>query len=141
MADPRSIAEWLTLCAQHERAAVKLAEDKVAAGQAMFHAAVAVECALKAAVWHKERFNQWPSRGSRPDIYTHDLRALVRLAGIELNPAEPTAPSWHIMLQWDRAQSYEPKRMPRKVAQAYVEAAFGKDGVVTWLRRKLKNAS
>ena len=73
----------------------------------------------------------------RPDLWTHDLRALVKIAGIVLAVGHPTAPAWHVVLQWDRAQGYDPERMPRKVAQGMVEAAFGQFGVVTWIRLNL----
>lgn len=138
---PQSISEWLSLCRQHEHAARAIVDDRVACAQAVHHAGFAVECALKAYICHVERFNQWPTRDSRPDLYTHDLRKLVALARIELKSAEPTAPSWHVMLQWDRSQGYDPKPMPRKVARSFVEAAFGTEGVATWLRQKLTNAS
>lgn len=141
MKHPESIADWLALCRQHEEAAKAIAENKVAAGQSIQHVGFAVECALKAYIWHVERFNQWPSRDARPDLYTHDLRKLRAIAGIQLDPAEPNAAHWHIVLQWDRNQGYDPKPMPRRVARSFVEAAFGSDGVATWLRLKLKNAS
>ena len=138
---PRSISDWLALCRQHERAARAIVEDKQACAQAVHHAGFAVECALKAYIWHIQRFNQWPEKAARPDLYVHDLRKLTAIAGIELNSVEPTAPHWHVMLQWNRNQGYDPKPMPRKVARSYVEAAFGSDGVATWLRQQLKNAS
>lgn len=138
---PQSISDWLALCRQHERSALAIVDDKHAAAQAVFHAAIAVECALKAYIWHKERFNQWPSKEARPDLYTHNLRALRDLAGIEVRTTGSTAPCWHVMLQWDRNQGYDPRPMPRKVARAFVEAAFGSDGVATWLRQTLTNVS
>lgn len=138
---PQSISDWLALCRQHERTAFAIVDDKQACAQAVHHAAFAVECALKAYIWHRERFNQWPSKEARPDLYVHNLRALKNLAGIEVKTTEPTAPGWHVMLQWDRNQGYDPKPMPRKVAKGFVEAAFGSDGVATWLRQQLKNAS
>ncbi len=138
--NPASIAEWFTVCERHERLAFMAAEDKKAAALALFHVGSAVECALKAYIWHRERFNQWPDKASRPDLYRHDLRELLKISGIEPQPTDPTAPGWLTVLQWDRNQAYDPKRMPRTVARSYVEAAFGKDGVVTWLRLTLKNA-
>lgn len=114
-----------------------LVENEATCAQAVFHAARATECALKAYIWRTERFNQWPSRRDRDELYTHDLRRLRSVAGIMVDPTEATAPSWHVMLQWDRNQGYDPKPMPSKVAQGFVEAAFGPDGVVTWLRQIL----
>lgn len=54
MADPNSPSEWLALAAQHEASARVLAENKIAAGQALFHAGLAVECALKAYIMYSE---------------------------------------------------------------------------------------
>jgi hypothetical protein len=140
LSNPNSVADWLSLCKQHETAAKLMADDKSAAAQGFFHAGLAVECALKAYIWHLERFNRWPDKDARPDLYTHNLRLLKDAAKITLRTTDVNAPSWHIVLQWDRNQGYDPKPMPRKVARAMVEAVFGEDGVVTWLRQQLINA-
>lgn len=137
MADPQSVEESLMLARQHEATARLVAEDKLAAGQALFHAGLGVECALKAYIMWRERLNGWPSKDARKELYTHDLRELAEIAGIRKAPDDPVAPALHIMLQWDRNQGYDPKPMPRKVARSYVEAAFGERGVVTWLRSSL----
>ncbi len=137
MADPQSLEQWLSLAATHEASAKLLCEHKIAAGQALFHVGSATECALKALIMKRERFNGWPSQKARKDLYTHDLRVLAEIAGIEFNPSGPIAPGWHVVLAWDRNQGYDPKPMPRKVARAWVEAAFGEKGVVTWIRTTL----
>src|SRR5277367_3907104 len=125
----------MALTRQHEESARVLAENRLAAAQAYFHVGLATECALKAYIMWKERLNSWPDRVSRRELYTHDLRELVELAGIELRTTDPTGPSWAVVLQWDRSQGYDPNPMPRKVAGSMIEAAFGDDGVVTWIRR------
>jgi len=114
-----------------------MAEDKRAAAQGHFHAGIAVECALKAYIMRVERLNSWPSKEAREDLYTHDLRRLRAIAGIQLNPTALTASSWHVVLQWDRGQAYDPQPMPRKAARSMVEAAFGSSGAVTWIRLSL----
>jgi hypothetical protein len=94
MADPNSPGEWLALASQHERSARVLAEDKIAAGQALFHAGLAVECALKAYIMQRERLNGWPSKEARPELYVHDLRQLREIADLPpLNPRSPHASS------------------------------------------------
>lgn len=128
----------MRLCRQNEVTARIMAEDKEAAAQGFFHAGIAVECALKAYIWHRQRFNNWPSKEDRPDLHTHNLRKLKDIAGLKIKTTDAQAPSWHIVLQWDRNQAYDPKPMPRKVARSMVEASFGKDGVVTWMRQTLK---
>ena len=140
MKDPASAEDWLSICRQHEHAAKKLCDDKRAASQGYFHAGLAVECALKAYIMRVERLNSWPSRQHRPELYTHDLRQLLTIAGIRVLHSDPQAPCWHVVLQWDRSQNYSPRPMPRKVAKSLYEAAFSADGVVTWIRQKLNSA-
>ena len=134
MADPASVEEWLSLARQHQVAAEMMANNREAAAQGHLHAGFAVECALKAYIMRRERLNAWPSKEARPDLYTHNLRALKEVAGIEVGPRDATAASWLVALQWDRNQGYDPERMPRKVARSMVEAAFGANGVVSWIR-------
>lgn len=85
----------------------------------------------------KERLNRWPDIDSRKELYTHDLTKLIRIAGIALKTSDPIAPSWAVVLQWDRGQAYDPIPMPRRVARSMVDAAFGEKGVVTWIRKTL----
>lgn len=141
MADPNSVDEWLAVVKQHEATAVTMCENRVAARMGYDHAALAVECALKAYIWHLERFNQRPSKDERPDLYSHNLRLLKDTAKITIKPTDATAPSWFVVLQWDRGQYYDPKPMPRSVARSMVEAAFGAKGVVTWIRQQLSRST
>jgi hypothetical protein len=122
--DSQSPSEWLSLARQHEAAARVLADNRLAAAQAYFHVGLATECALKAYIMWRERLNIWPDRVSRPELYIHDLRKLVEIARIELRTRDPVGPSWATVLQW-------------KVAGSMIEAAFGGNGVVTWIRRTL----
>jgi hypothetical protein len=135
--DPQSPAEWMALAQQHEKSARLLANDRLAAGQAYFHVGFAAECALKAYIMWKERLNTWPDNALRPELYTHDLRKLVRIAGIPLTTKDRVGPSWKVVLDWNRNQAYDPNPMPRRVARSMIEAAFGQEGVVTWIRETL----
>lgn len=85
---------------------------------------------------YRERLNGWPSREVRPELYVHDLRKLREIAGIPLDTRNPQASSWHMLLQWDRGQGYDSQVMPRKVARSWVDAAFGAEGLVTWIRQR-----
>lgn len=137
MNDPNSVDEWLALAQQHEASARVLARSGRTAAQAFWHVGLAAECALKAYIMRVERLNSWPSKASRKELYTHDLKKLMAIADIVLSPADKTAPAWHVVLQWDRAQGYDPRPTPPRVARSMIEAAFGEDGVVTWLRSQL----
>jgi hypothetical protein len=137
VADPKTPAEWLFLSRQHELTAKAMADDREAAAMTLLNTGLAVEMALKALIMHRERFNEWPSKASRPELHVHDLRALMKIAGITVTAADQRAAKWHVVLAWDRNQGYDPKPMPRKVAKSWVEAAFGEEGVVTWIRKTL----
>ena len=141
MGDPQSVDEWLALAKRHEAAARAIAEDRDACGLTMHHCGTAVECCIKAYIMHAERLNRWPTRGERDELFAHDLRKLMLIADITVSTEAPFAPGWHVMSQWDRNQDYEPKRTPRRVARSYVEAAFGEDGIATWIRRSLLRRS
>lgn len=137
MADPQTPAEWMRLARQHELVALAMREDREAAGQAVYHAGLATECALKGYIMKNERLNRWPDRDERPELYSHDINRLMRIAGIVVDSRDPTAPSWHTMSLWSRGQGYEPAPTPRRVARSFVEAAFGPAGAVTWLRLRV----
>lgn len=137
MANPDSVGEWLHLSWQHQQSALKLADDRLTAGQALQHVGFSTEAALKGYIFHRERFNSWPSRAARPDLYDHNLRNLCRIAQIDILALGPVTASWHTMLQWGRHQGYDPKPTPIPVVDGYLKAAFGEDGAVTWLCQNL----
>lgn len=92
--DPQSTSEWLSLVRRHETAARLLIDDRDACGELYFHVGTAAECALKAYIMWKERLNAWPEKDIRPDLYTHNLRRLAEIAGIQITTHDPveTAP-------------------------------------------------
>ena len=136
MPDPQSPDEWLRLARHHELTARTMASNREAASQGFWHAGMAAEAALKAYIMRREGWNAWPP-AFMPEVITHDLRALMRIAEIAVPRQGPTRASWKVVLDWQRNQGYDPASMPRKVAQGMVEAVFGTDGVVTWLRENL----
>lgn len=134
MSEPQTYDEWWELVKQHQRAAELLVCDKNAANQGYFHVGLAVEAALKAYIFRKERFNRWPDKSSQPDLYTHNLWKLFKRSGIIIDRQSKLAPSWQVVLQWERLQGYDHEKMPRRVAQSFYDAAFGEFGVIEWLR-------
>lgn len=128
------MVEWLDLAGQHEAAAITLCRNRLTAGQAIFHVGIGIECVLKALVMKKNGFLAWPSRSRRPDLWSHNLVFLLGAAGVTIDPDDPVAPAWLIVSQWDRGQGYDPKPTPLRVARDMVDAAFGRDGVASWLK-------
>ncbi len=137
MPDPQSPVEWLMLARRRERTARRMVEDKKACAEAYSAAGSAVECALKALIMHVEGLNGWPDRALRPDLYKHTLFTLAQTAGVDLSLGNPIQASWLTVLLWQRAQDYDPRPMRRAQARAMVEAAFGPNGVVKWIRSTL----
>ena len=132
---PLSAEDWLARVEDKRAVALALQHDRHHCREAWLAAGSAVEFALKARIMRRERWNGWPSRDSRPDLHTHDLRILMRAAGIARTeiPAHLRA-KWAVVLSWDHLNEYVAGRMPRKVARDMVQAAFGPAGVIEWLR-------
>ena len=130
---PQSVGDWLTLGNRYRLDALLMKRNKQYAS-CWRETGFAVECFLKAAIMSKERWNRFPSRESRPDLYTHDLRRLLELLSIDLKTlhSHPVAPKLNTVLGWKRSHGYNPTAMSEKYASAIFEAAFD-DGVVEWL--------
>jgi hypothetical protein len=131
--DPQTVEEWCSLALQKQRAAALL----LANGQfeeAWVNAGFAVECALKAAIFAKERFNSWPSRDARPDLYIHDISRLMSIAQLDLVALvdEPIAAKFMTVRLWRRSDGYKTRR-PGNVARDICDAAFSPDGVLKWI--------
>jgi len=135
LSKPQTYEEWWLLVEQHRDSAKLLVSDKNVANQGYFHVGLAVEAALKAYICKTERFNRWPDRCDDPDLYTHNLWKLFKRSGIIIDRKSSIAPSWNVVLQWQRLQGYDFEKMPCKVAQSFYDAAFGECGVVVWLQR------
>ncbi|WP_024278604.1 hypothetical protein [Xanthobacter sp. 126] len=135
---PATPEAWIRLAKREIEAAQILAGHKAQAMQAWNHAGFAMECAVKAKIMAHERLNTWPSRDARPELYVHDMRALISLAAIPLDAQSPLAPALHLALSWNRLQSYNPGRMPRRQARQLIDAAVGANGLVTWIAQQLQ---
>jgi hypothetical protein len=138
-AQPNTIEDWLRLVNRNcndARALLKVRSSSTAWQCAGF----AVECTLKAAVMSHHRWNAWPSRERRLDLYGHNLHLLMREAGIqELQLLrDPIAHKWQTVLLWGRGDTYNPGAMPLRVAKDMVEAACGPDGVIQWIDTRFR---
>ena len=121
--------------AEGKRAVAKrLEDDKANCQEAWLAAGSAVEFMLKALIMKRGGLNGWPDRSIRPGLHTHDLRELMREAGIAQTdiPADMRS-TWRTVLTWDHGHEYRNKAMPRRVARDMVKAVFGEKGVCKWL--------
>lgn len=129
-----SVDGWLKLYRQHRNAAQTLCDAKQP-NTAWGHAGFAVECCLKAAIMKRERLNRFPPQDEHPELWTHNLEALLQRLGITPSAltGHTVAPSLKMVLDWRRAHGYSPEAMPIKRARDMCKAAFGADGVLEWL--------
>jgi hypothetical protein len=106
---------------------------------AYYLAGYAVECALKAAVAKLNNQHDWPEKQFVTECYTHNILALVRLAGQEAartadaanNPA--LAQNWLIVKDWSERSRYE--RHSHAKAQMMIAAVTDNvNGVLPWIK-------
>ena len=137
--DPQTAEAWCQVAARNRAVALTLLKAKHTI-DAWGHAGFSVECTLKAAAMVHQRFNRWPTRDSRPDLYSHNLVHLMREAGLDPTSLihDPIAGAFQTVLLWRRTEGYNPKAMPIKVASDMVEAACGVEGVVEWLCKRYR---
>lgn len=129
-----SVEEWLRLVEHARRQAEFCLQFPEMASAAWSHCGFACECVLKAAIMDKERFNSWPSRDARRDLYSHNLLDLAKILGWKPTPQDAVGPAWGVVVNWRREHMYTPD-MSLIVAQDLYEATFGQEGVVTWIRQ------
>jgi len=99
-----------------------------------------VECGLKACIAKKTNKHDFPDKKTVLDSYTHDLKKLVQVAGLqtnllpEINTQPALATNWAIVVQWSEESRYEKWTEP--YARNMYEAVGSKNhGVLRWIRQ------
>jgi len=126
-------------------AELRLTEAKLLAGSghpsgAYYLAGYAIECALKAHIAALFKENQIPDRKFVDKIHTHNLRDLIKLAGLEsqLDRARESdlvfGQKWTVVEGWTEQSRYE--IWTNEAASAMIDAVAGTpeaEGVLQWL--------
>lgn len=108
---------------------------------AYYVAGYAVECGLKACIARQIRQYEFPrsARFSR-DAFTHDVKELVKLAGLgdvlaeAIRTSEQFGRNWDVAGAWSEESRYQHKS--RVEAVALLDAITEKgDGVLAWIRQ------
>lgn len=107
---------------------------------AYYLAGYAIECALKACIAKGTRRHEFPDKKKVDTSYSHNLRELVRVAGLEdarldyahSDPAFGT--NWDVVQLWSEQSRYE---RHRAVSALELLKAIGdpRHGVIAWIRR------
>jgi hypothetical protein len=108
---------------------------------AYYLAGYAVECALKACVAMTYNQHDWPEKKFVNDCHTHNILALVHLAGLEAarvadavaNPA--LGLNWIIVKDWNEQSRYQRHSLAKaqKLIDAVADAA---NGVLPWIKAR-----
>jgi HEPN domain-containing protein len=107
---------------------------------AYYLAGYVIEFALKACIAKKTRRYDFPDRQTAHESHTHDLKALVKAAGLQadLDNALANDPAfkahWQVAVGWKETSRYQ--RPSAVMAAALIKAvADAKHGVLRWLRQ------
>lgn len=99
----------------------------------------AIECALKSVICKNYGRHQFPDKGFVSACHTHDLRLLIRLAGLQPAFIEAMGASgafrenWEVVSEWDEVARYRPKVSMNKAHCLYLACAGQPKGVLTWI--------
>ena len=107
---------------------------------AYYIAGYAIECALKACIAKKTRANDFPDKKTVADSYTHDLSALIKVAGldqqlqIEMQADAAFGVNWGTAKDWSEQSRYERWTEP-EARSLFTAITNQQHGVLRWLRR------
>jgi hypothetical protein len=99
-----------------------------------------VECALKACIAKKTRRHDFPDKKTVNDSYSHNLTALVAVAGLntlwqdEMTSDPEFALNWTTLKDWSEERRY--RLSTKKEARDLYRAAVSRQhGVLRWIRQ------
>ena len=126
---------------------IRLSEAKVLLDNEYYSGAYyllgyAVECALKACIAKQVQRHDFPNRQTVNDSYTHNLRALLKVSGLEIelrrerirNPA--LDPNWTIVDDWAVDSRYDYAKDEVTTRDFYSAITARSNGVIPWLKRR-----
>lgn len=107
---------------------------------AYYFTGFAVECALKACIARQVRRYDFPKKRTVEQSYTHDLKTLMRTAGLEdtldkeskTNPA--LARNWAVVKDWNNESRYTVIGQTR-ARELYSSVAERANGLMSWIRQ------
>ncbi len=105
---------------------------------AYYLAGYAVECALKACIAkQRKRFEFPPKRGSVDKMYSHDLKTLLALAGLEAQLEKESATDAHLKINWNTVKDWTAESRYKTSGlngRDLYNAVTGPHGVLPWIR-------
>ena len=103
---------------------------------AYYLAGYAVEFALKVRIISElMKSNSFPAKGIVDSFYKHDLAALRRLAGldVEMDSDAAVSPHWDIVKDWNEQSRYEIRKSDKEATELF-EAI--QNEVIPWIKAR-----
>lgn len=100
----------------------------------------AVECALKACIARNTRRHDFPDKKTVNDSYSHNLTALVGVAGLsalliqEMNQRPAFAVNWTTVKDWSEERRYR-LNSAKEARDLYRAVTNRRHGVMRWIRQ------
>ncbi len=106
---------------------------------AYYLAGYAVECAIKACIAKGTQRGEFPDKKKVESSHSHNLRELIRVAGLEERRLEQAGKDPDFRTNWDVVQSWSEQSRYRKnsseATQALLDAVGDRrHGVVSWIK-------
>lgn len=102
----------------------------------------AVECALKACVAKQVRRYDFPDKNLANEVFTHDLKKLMKLSGLalelekEMEINKLLELNWAVVKDWSESARYDIGISESQARDLYSACTARRSGVLNWIRRK-----
>lgn len=125
---------------------IRIKEAEILFNNRRYHGAYylsgySIECALKACIAKKTKKYDFPEKQKVIDSYTHDLKKLIKVAGLEpelnreMRANTIFASNWNTVQDWTEEYRYNPNINRLKALNIYNAIIDNNDGVLLWLKR------
>lgn len=100
----------------------------------------AVECAIKSAIAKQVMRHDFPNKQLANDSYSHDLRALMKTAGIwtafevAMRASSALADNWAVVKDWTEASRYALSITEVQARDFHSACTARAQGVLSWLK-------
>ena len=105
-------------------------------------AGYSVECALKACIAKQTRRYDFPDRKFANQAWSHDLKDLVKVAGIwptlenDMSANSSLEVNWTVTKDWSEAFRYDLSITPEMATDFYSAISARTNGVLSWIKRR-----
>jgi hypothetical protein len=100
----------------------------------------AVECAIKSAIAKQTKRHDFPDKQLAADSYKHDLRSLMKTAGlwrafeVEIHSNPARGDNWSVVKDWNEASRYMLSVSDAQARDLYSACTNKANGMLSWLK-------